>query len=243
MANPFMMLTDWSVERPKQAFAAVMLTMVLLASGGMHLKFDNSEDGFFPDDPSVDLLNEVEGEYRANIDFIRVIDDIESGDLLTPEAWSTLATIEAGMLNDSNFAPYHYPLFGTQANNGPAGHAMQWLALQDAATAASWLQPLQASVTEALTATDDDNLSSALVNLSSAAALVPPVELVSAERLEAWDPGQPAEWLPRLDTGNNLSGELGALMGQLQAMTSGRSPSKAAKSWRLSARCRANLAR
>ncbi|MBL6734231.1 MAG: MMPL family transporter [Candidatus Poseidonia sp.] len=223
MANPFMMLTDWSVERPKQALAAVMLTMVLLASGGMHLKFDNSEDGFFPDDPSVDLLNEVEGEYRANIDFIRVIDDIESGDLLTPDAWSTLAAIEAGMLNDSNFAPYHYPLFGTQANNGPAGHAMQWLALQDATTAEVWLQPLQVSVTEALMATDD-NLSSALANLSSAAALVPPVELVSAERLAAWDPGQPAEWLPRMDTGNNLSDELGALMGQLQAMATGRTP-------------------
>ena len=59
------MLTDWSVDRPKQAFAAVMLAMLTLAAGGMHLQFDNSEDGFFPDDPSVDLLNEIESEYRA----------------------------------------------------------------------------------------------------------------------------------------------------------------------------------
>ena len=77
MANPFMMLTDWSVNRPKQAFATVILVIILLASGGMHLKFDNSEDGFFPDDPSVDLLNEVESEYRANIDFIRILSEID----------------------------------------------------------------------------------------------------------------------------------------------------------------------
>ena len=94
-----MALTDWSVERPKQAFAFVMLGMVLLASGGMHLQFDNSEDGFFPDSPSVDLLNELESEYRANLDFIRVLDNIEANDLLEAETWERLATIEAMMLN------------------------------------------------------------------------------------------------------------------------------------------------
>ena len=135
MRNPFMMLTDWSVDRPKQAFTAVFLVMMFLASGGMHLQFDNSEDGFFPDDPSVDLLNEVESEYRANIDFIRVLDEIDAGDLFLAETWHRLAIIEATMLNDSNFEPYHYPLFGTQANNGPAGQAMQWMVLQDKSTA------------------------------------------------------------------------------------------------------------
>ena len=78
MRNPFMMLTDWSVDRPKQAFTAVILVMFVLSAGAMHLKFDNSEDGFFPDDPSVDLLNEIEEEYRANIDFIRILDEIQS---------------------------------------------------------------------------------------------------------------------------------------------------------------------
>ena len=67
----------------------------------------------------MDLLNEVESEYRANIDFIRVLDEIDAGDLFLAETWHRLAIIEATMLNDSNFEPYHYPLFGTQANNGP----------------------------------------------------------------------------------------------------------------------------
>ena len=114
-----MILTSSSVEQPKKTFAVVMIVMFLLSAGVIHLQFDNSEDGFFPDDPSVDLLNEIESEYRANIDFIRIIDEIEEEDLFKSETWEQLAVIEAMLVNDSNFAPYHYPLFGTQANNGP----------------------------------------------------------------------------------------------------------------------------
>jgi predicted RND superfamily exporter protein len=225
MANPFMALTDWSVERPKQAFATIMLAMVVLASGGMHLQFDNSEDGFFPDDPSVDLLNEVEAEYRANIDFIRVIDEIEQGDLFEASTWSHLAAIEAAMLDDQNFSAYHYPLFGTQANNGPAGHAMQWMALQDNNTAETWLVPLQTAVTGLLMA-DNDSLAAALANLTDASSNVPAVESVTSERLAAWNPNEPAAWLARMDTGSTLTDPLGALMGQLESATVGRSPAQ-----------------
>ena len=226
MRNPFMMLTDWSVDRPKQAFAAVFLVMMFLASGGMHLQFDNSEDGFFPDDPSVDLLNEVESEYRANIDFIRVLDEIEAGDLFLAETWHRLAVIEATMLNDSNFEPYHYPLFGTQANNGPAGQAMQWMVLQDITTAEFWLNDVEAAALEVLTASDDANLSAALANLSGAAAAVPTVEPVTSERLLAWDATEPAAWLARLNDGENLSGDLGQLMAHLSSMTENRTPAQ-----------------
>ena len=216
-----MALTDWSVERPKQAFAFVMLGMVLLASGGMHLQFDNSEDGFFPDSPSVDLLNELESEYRANLDFIRVLDNIEANDLLEAETWERLATIEAMMLNNTDFEPYHYPLFGTQANNGPAGQAMQWMALHDAETASAWLPQLHEASVDVLMA-DGENISAALTNLSEAAMQVPQVEPITHDRLLAWDAGEPAQWLPRMDTGDNLSDELGQLMGLLSSMTENR---------------------
>ena len=220
-----MTLTDWSVERPKQAFTTILLTMVLLSAGGMHLKFDNSEDGFFPDDPSVDLLNEVESEYRANIDFVRIIDEIQSGDLLLDTTWAQLASLEAALLDDQNLSAYHYPLFGTQANNGPAGHAMQWMALQDSTTAEVWLAPLQAAIAEVLLA-ENESLDAALANLSTAAAMVPTVESVTPERLLSWNPTEPAVWLARMDTGSNLSGELGAMMGQLEALSTGRSPAQ-----------------
>ena len=226
MRNPFMMLTDWSVDRPKQAFAAVLLTMLFLASGGMHLQFDNSEDGFFPDDPSVDLLNEVESEYRANLDFIRVLDEIKTGDLLLEETWHQLAVIEATMLNDTQFAPYQYPLFGTQANNGPAGQAMQWMALQDRSTATPWLDDVQTAAVAVLAA-DDANLTDALSNLSRAAALVPAVEPVTPERLLNWDAKEPEAWLGRMDEGTNLSEDLGQLMAHLGVMTANRTSAQA----------------
>jgi len=222
MRNPFMLLTEVSVEYPKRAFAAIMLSIVVLASGAMHLQFDNSEDGFFPDDPRVDLLNQVEEEYRSNIDFIRVIDEIQENDLLDANTWTHLAEIEATMLNDSNFQPYHYPLFGTQANNGPASNAMQWQVLQDETTASVWLEPLQKAMIDVLSAQGQENLTSALSNLSTAAQSVPGVEPVTTDRLLSWDAGTPAEWLPRIDSGANLSDELGALSGQLQSASVGR---------------------
>jgi predicted RND superfamily exporter protein len=221
-----MMLTEVSVEHPKKAFGAIMLAVLLLASGAMHLQFDNSEDGFFPDDPSVDLLNEVENEYRSNIDFIRVIDEIEENDLFNGDTWTHLAAIEATMLNDTNFQPYHFPLFGTQANNGPASNAMQWQMLQDESSASVWLEPLEEAIVAVLSAQGQENLTAALSNLSNAAFDIPLVEPVTPQRLADWNAGNPAEWLPRLDSGANLSDELGLLTGQLQSASVGREPAE-----------------
>ena len=221
-----MILTDSSVEQPKKTFAVVMLVMFLLSAGVMHLQFDNSEDGFFPDDPSVDLLNEIESEYRANIDFIRIIDEIEEEDLLKSETWEQLAVIEAMLVNDSNFASYHYPLFGTQASNGPAGQAMQWMTLQDEVTASVWLNDLQKATAEVSAANDDENLTIALTNLSRASSAIPSAAPVTSERLLSWDVDNPAEWLIRLDSGDNLTEELGLLMEQISVLNVNRTPSQ-----------------
>ena len=221
-----MILTSSSVEQPKKTFAVVMLVMFLLSAGVTHLQFDNSEDGFFPDDPSVDLLNEIESEYRANIDFIRIIDEIEEEDLLKSETWEQLALIEAMLVDDSNFAPYHYPLFGTQASNGPAGQAMQWMTLQDEVTASVWLNDMQKATVEVLAANDDENLTIALTNLSRASSAIPSAAPVTSERLLSWDVDNPAEWLIRLDSGDNLTEELGLLMEQISLLNANRTPSQ-----------------
>ena len=130
-----------------------------------------------------------------------MLDEIQTGDLLEADTWHSLAIIEATMLNNSDFAPYHYPLFGTQANNGPAGQAMQWMALHDEVSAEAWLPSLQAATAEVLMANDEANLSAALSNLSQAASDVPEVQPVTTDRLLSWDPQEPAVWLPRMDTG------------------------------------------
>ena len=139
-------LTEVSTQRPKATLACVLVVIMALSSGAQHLVFDSSEDGFFPDDPSVDLLYEIEDEYRATVDFVRLIETMESGDLLDDATWERLARHEAALLAQPDLAPNHVPLFGTQANSGPAGHAMQWMALQDEATAEAWLTNLSTAV-------------------------------------------------------------------------------------------------
>ena len=126
MGNIFFALTNKSVERPKTVLACAFLVLMILSSGGMYLKFDNSEDGFFPDNETVALLNEIETEYQASVDFVRVISSIEKGELQSVEAWENLALIEAELLLDENFLPYQYPLFGSQPNAGMASAVIQW---------------------------------------------------------------------------------------------------------------------
>ena len=221
MKNPFEAMSNASVSRPKSVFAVVMLAVLILASGGMHLQFDNSEDGFFPDDENVRLLEEIEREYQASIDFVRVIDEIETGSLLTNETWEHLAMIEARMIEDENFAPYHYPLFGTQANSGMAGYAYQWQRYQDPVSA-DWIAPLESAIGSVLTA-DNDSLGQALGNLSAAAEAIPSASEMSGADLINWNAGTPSEWLPRLDNGDNLSSDLGAMLGLLELTTTNRS--------------------
>ncbi len=146
MGNPFFALTEKSVERPKTVLACVFLVLMVLSSGGMYLKFDNSEDGFFPDNDTVTLLNEIEDEYQASVDFIRVIDEVNEGDLQLETTWQQLAIIEAELLEDEKFLPYQYPLFGTQANSGMASGVIQWQTLQDAEYAQEWLTNLTISI-------------------------------------------------------------------------------------------------
>ena len=221
MMNPFEAMSNASVNRPKSVFAVVMLAVFILASGGMHLQFDNSEDGFFPDDENVRLLEDIEREYQASIDFVRVIDDIEAGSLQTNATWEHLAGIEARMLDDENFAPYHYPLFGTQANSGMAGYAYQWQLYQDPVSA-DWISNVENGINDVLAA-DDGNLTLALANLSAAAETIPTATAMTGTELLAWNAGTPADWLLRLDSGANLSPQLGAMLGMLDATTANRS--------------------
>jgi len=212
-------LTNASSSRPKTTLLVVLVLLMALSAGAQHLVFDNSEDGFFPDDPTVDLLYEIEDEYRATVDFLRLIEDIDAGGLQDQATWERLAQHEAALLAQPDLAEHHVPLFGTQANSGPAGHAMQWMALQDPLTAASWMDGLSQALA-AVEASDDANLSMHLGGLMGAAADVPAVEPVTAERLLNWTPGDPGLWLERMDGGENLTAQVEAIMGRAAALPS-----------------------
>ena len=72
-------MTSLVLKGQKRLLPSFWYSWLSLTPNAMFIKFDNSEDAFFPDNETVRLLNEVEDEYQASIDFIRFIDDIDSG--------------------------------------------------------------------------------------------------------------------------------------------------------------------
>jgi predicted RND superfamily exporter protein len=204
MRNPFFSLTGRSVDKPKSTLAIIFVVIIALSSGASQLVFDNSEDGFFPDNETVDLLNEIEDEYQASVDFVRVIDEVEQGDLLLDKTWTQLALTESMLLNDSRFLEYQYPIFGSQANFGMASSAIQWQTIQDPVNAQFWISEVQNTI-DLLHNSSESSFNSSLDNLSQSAKLIPKLEPVSSQRLLSWQPNQTEDWLSRLDNGDNLS--------------------------------------
>ena len=203
----FFALTDKSVERPKTVLACVFLVLIILSSGGMYLKFDNSEDGFFPDNDTVALLNQIEDEYQASVDFVRVIDDVEQGDLLLNNTWQQLALTEATMLNNSNFIEYHFPLFGSQASFGMVSSVIQWQTIQDPVNSQEWLLNLTNAIEELRNSSDVD-FNNSLQDLVAKANTIPKLTSISADMLMQWEPGNPEQWLSRIDSRENLTEQI-----------------------------------
>jgi len=220
-------MTQFSVARPKTALGIILVVILALVPNAMFISFDNSEDAFFPDNETVRLLNEVEDEYQASIDFIRFIDDIEAGDLYQNSTWEQLAILEAILLENPDLKQYEYPLFGVQANSGMASTAIQWHKIQDQNTASSWINNLNSAIND-VTTSDNDTLNLALANLSSASTAIPTPTAITAEQLRNWQPEDPKVWLDRIDSGDNLSGELSISATQLSGLIQGPNSSEIA---------------
>lgn len=220
MKNIFDEMTRFSSEKPKTTLGIIALFILALTPNAMFIDFDNSEDAFFPDNETVRLLNDVEDEYQASIDFIRFIDDIESGDLYEESTWQQLAILEAILLEHPDLNEYQYPLFGVQANSGMASAAMQWHNLQDEETASDWITQMYSAIS-GVANSNNSTLQANLDILSTTSNSIPSPSIITAEELRAWEPGNPNEWLDRLDSGNNLTLELATMMGDLNALNQG----------------------
>ena len=220
-------MTRFSVARPKTTLAIILVLILGLVPNAMFISFDNSQDAFFPDNDTVRLLNEVEDEYQASIDFIRFIDDIESGDLYKNSTWEQLAVLEAILLENPDLNQYQYPLFGLQANNGMASAAIQWHNIQDEASALGWTENLSSAINDVVNS-DNNTLESALYNLTSANISIPIPEIITSEQLRDWQPDDPTVWLDRLDSGDNLSEIISNLTIQLNGLIQGPNSSEIA---------------
>ena len=111
MENPFNALTTLSVTRPKATIASIIVITLALSSMAQFINFDNSEDAFYPQNETTELLYEIEDRYQASLDFVRVIDEIQEGDMKQASTWEQFATIEANLSTNERFLEYQEPLF------------------------------------------------------------------------------------------------------------------------------------
>tara|TARA_B100001079_G_scaffold75548_1_gene65034 strand:+ start:1005 stop:3773 length:2769 start_codon:yes stop_codon:yes gene_type:complete len=217
MENPFNALTSLSVRRPKATIASIIVITLALSSMAQFIKFDNSEDAFYPQNDTTELLYEIEDRYQASLDFIRIIDEIEQGDMTEAATWEQFATVEAGLASNDKFLDYQEPLFGGSATSGPAGSALFWLTTQDPITTQSWRDSLALHLAN-VTVASEENFTAALNDLQAAIGSVPSPLAPSPQALRDWNPGTVADWQQRMDENLNITSELGVLQGQIQEL-------------------------
>ena len=123
MENPFNALTSLSVNRPKATIATILILTMALSSMAQFINFDNSEDAFYPQNDTTELLYEIEDRYQASLDFIRIIDEIEQGGMNQTTTWEQFANLEADLATNELFLPYQETLLAGSATSGPAGSA------------------------------------------------------------------------------------------------------------------------
>ena len=73
---------------------------------GQFINFDNSEDAFYPQNDTTELLYEIEDRYQASLDFVHVIDEIQDGDMKQASTWEQFAIIEAELSTNERFLEY-----------------------------------------------------------------------------------------------------------------------------------------
>ena len=218
MRNPFDRATEISIRHPKTVLSVGLVVTLMLSSMAMFLEFDNSEDAFFPDNETVRLLDEVESEYQASIDFVRIIVRSDTG-LSDPNTWSHLGAMESLLLGNENLSSHSYPLFGGQPNTGPASTAISWMKYQSMDSNRDWIERMKSGI-EFLVNSDDANYTSAKSELQSSILMVPSPSQVTPQELEDWDFENVGDWFPRLLGGENISHELSGIMLASQAMQS-----------------------
>ena len=226
MENPFNALTSLSVNRPKATIAIILMLTMALSSMAQFINFDNSEDAFYPQNDTTELLYEIEDRYQASLDFIRIIDEIEQGGMNQTTTWEQFANLEADLATNELFLPYQETLFGGSATSGPAGSALFWLNSQDPVTTQVWREQLTLQLANVSVASEE-NFTAALTDLVAAVDSVPSPVAPTPQELREWNPGTVQEWQQRMDGNRNISAELGILQGQIQGLLQSRNSDEA----------------
>ena len=226
MRNPFDRLSEMSVDRPKSAIAVAVIGILALSSFAQFIVFDNSEDAFYPENETTDLLYEVEDTYTVDVDLVRSIVRLEQGSSLTDsESWELLAQVEYQMLTHPGMAGHHYGLFGGSANSGPASSVIFWQRVQDPGSD-DWSEALMQSLVDVSNA-EGQNLSTAVSNAMQMLTTIPSTDRVSADELLDWDPSSPEDWQARMDSGEDNADAVSYLVAVASTLMEGRNESEA----------------
>lgn len=206
MKNPFDILTSIFIDRPKICLSIGLIGILTISSMAMFIEFDNSEDAFFPDNETVRLLDEVEGEYQASLDFVRIIARMPDGGLDSSDNWVHLAALESILLEDQNLSEYAYPLFGSAPNNGPASIALAWERHSDPVVTEGWSDPIEIALGQLDSSNSQNETQDALDSLILAMQRIPSPAVIDSVMLRGWEPSDPTIWLDRLVSGQNSTG-------------------------------------
>ena len=206
MKNPFDILTSIFIDRPKICLSIGLIGILTISSMAMFIEFDNSEDAFFPDNETVRLLDEVEGEYQASLDFVRIIARMPDGGLDSSDNWVHLAALESILLEDQNLSEYAYPLYGSAPNNGPASIALSWERHSDPLVTEVWSDPIEIALGQLDSSNSQNETQDALDSLIFAMQRIPSPAVIDSVMLRGWEPSDPTIWLDRLISGQNSTG-------------------------------------
>ena len=227
MRNPFDKLSETSVDRPKATIALAVIGILALSSFARFIVFDNSEDAFYPENETTDLLYEVEDTYTVDIDLLRAIVRLETGASLTDaSSWELLAQTEHQMITNPGTVEHHYGLFGEAPNSGPASSVILWQRVQDPGSD-TWSMQIEQALIEVSMA-DDENLSAVVSSAIEALSVIPSTSHVSAEELLTWSPGNPQDWQARIDSGANNEEAISSLMATTLSLSENRNETQAA---------------
>ena len=239
MKNPFDRLSEVSVDKPKIVIGVAIIGVLALSSFAQYIVFDNSEDAFYPDNDTTELLYEVEDTYTVDVDLVRSIVRFEQGDLESIGAWNLLANIESDMLTNTEMIDYHYPLFGGSANSGPASSVIFWQQVQDPGSD-DWSESVETALMNVVTS-DNENLSNAISEAIIALEKIPSTEYPDAEELDQWVVTNPRDWQTRMDAGENNEDKIIKLIGVVSGLTENRNDSQNASIMQLQGQAMASL--
>jgi hypothetical protein len=224
MQNQFDRLSEISVERPKLTIVVGILSILILSSFARFIVFDNSEDAFYPENETTDLMYQIEDEYSSDADLIRIIVRLEEGSLNEEETWNQLAQIESTLVSFESFDEHQIGIFGGSSSVGLASSFSYWEKVQDPGSD-EWSDSLIKAI-ENVEQSQGELLQSTTAVVFQELNQVPNSERLSPEELRNWETEDLVSKLERFDNEENNKEQIELIIEKINLLSVGRNSSE-----------------